>query len=167
MKVTIDTNDLFHDDQMSPDDILRELVIKKIADRYEFKSNTTIDNGIMQMKDQISDRVMAKIDTKAEALLTPIFETILDQPYQEKDNWGRKTKQWTIRDRINKAIEEQCKFKDSPYSRESNPFSKAIIEAATSKCKEFEQQWYKAVDKKFIDQALEHATKQFKKRMEG
>lgn len=158
MKVELNTEELFCHDGQSAEDFIRDAVIEHLANRY-------YEGMEGQVKSKLEDVLVKTIEKKVGELLEPIKANFLDHEFVETTSWGENKTTWTVRNRILHEIEKNCVFKNTNYSSDRNAFTKAIFEATQEQMNQFKTEWVKQVDAKFMQEALEHAAKELKRRL--
>lgn len=162
MKIEIDLENIFHDENGFPDenleDSIRRQVIERLSGDYRKRlfDRFDIELGTI-MRDQIST-VMAE-------RMAPFVDSILDAEYVPVSTYGERKPATTFRAEIIEAIAKNMKYEPKNYSSEENAFTKAVKSVVELKTGEIKKELLAQVDTKFRADAIGFAVTELSKRL--
>lgn len=162
MKIEIDLNDVFRDEEGNPNESLEEAVRRQVIDRltedYRKKLFAKLDGQIAQiMESQVSAVVAMKMPS--------LIDDILNAEYTPVDRYGSRSEKTTFRAEIIKSIAANMVYKPTQYQSEANAFTQAVQSVVEHKTNEIQKVLREEIDTKFKADAIGFAVKELSKRL--
>lgn len=162
MKIEIDLNDVFQDEDGTPSESLSESVKRQIIDSIVARTRADVNQRI---SDAISKIVDDEVKGKIAEIIPRLLSEALDYEYTPVSSYGAKSEPTTVRNELAKAVQQSMVYKQSSYSSDKNSFTKAVDEAVSANVIKFKSSYEKMVDAKFVAEAMEYATKKLAERL--
>jgi hypothetical protein len=159
MELKINIEGIFADEDGSTvNDSIRDSIIAEVTEKIyravwkqvEVKTNEILTTGIKE---------------KLGAQLDELIPQLMDHKFTEVTSWGQTKDTFTVRERILKALEQQCVFKDSNYSSERNAFTSSLRSVVDEKMNLFKKEYNREVDAMFVKEAMEFAQQKLQERL--
>jgi hypothetical protein len=160
MKIEIDLEKIFDDldEDGRPQGSLRDVIIVAVVDKLCRSNQTNINNKISSM-----------IEERVKALLYPALDkaidSLLDYEFVETSRYGSTKQPTTVRARILEDMEKTLVWRDGNYDSDKSPYTKAIQRVVQVKLDEYAKQFQKEIDKKFIAESFDYATKKLREKL--
>lgn len=149
MKIEVNLEDIFCEDGCSTEESISKAIVESLCSRLDLPQ---IKN-IVETKLLISTKKI--VDDEVKRFSETFLSNVIDQEIVETSSWGEVKSRHTIRERLMEQLSKQCEFKESSWSSDENVFTKEMKKIISSQFKEFEKEWRKQVDYKFMDKCLE------------
>lgn len=162
MKIEIDLDDVFQDEEGQPTETLSESIKRQIIDNIVFRTqadiNKKIDAAIGKMMDE---QVKARLAEIIPVLLTES----LDYQYTPVSSYGSKSEPTTVRNELAKAVQNSMVYMKQSYASDKNSFTKAVDAAVEQTLGAFKSEWLRTVDAKFVQEAMDYAKTKLAERL--
>ena len=160
MKIEVDLNDLFCDEDGAPCETMQEHVEREVVRHLTRK----IEDGIGRQIDAEVSRVIGeKLEAIAEELLPKLAQDMIDAEYQPVSSFGQRGETTTFRKELLRMVTYQLAYKKARCESERNIFTKTVDAVISENIKAFQVEFNKLVTERFRKEALAHAVTQLKK----
>lgn len=164
MKIEIDLNDIMSDPEYGAE-TLNESIRRQVIDNV----TRTIKDGIGKHIDTEVARIIdEQIVVGLKDKLPGLVDDILTAEYTPVDRYGSPKKETTnLRAEIVKTVTEQMVYapKDRYNSSDKNAFTSAVDGLISKHVDQFKSSFDKTVDQKFVQEAMDYATKKLAERL--
>lgn len=162
MKIEIDLDNIFRDEDGNPEESLEESVrrqiITRLSDDYRKRLFSKFDQELTKiMQEQIADVMKDR--------MPEFIDDILNAEYQPVSSYGQRGEPTTFRSEIIKSIAANMKYEPRQYASDENAFTKAVKSIVELKTNEIKKEITAQVDTKFRQDALAFAVKQLSERL--
>lgn len=162
MKIEIDLNDIFRDEDgeaaESMEECVRRQVITRLTEDYRKRLFQRFDQELGDiMRDQIG-KVM-------ETQMPGFIDDILNAKYRPIGRYGERGEETTFRDEIIKSVVEEMRYLPQDYSHKENAFTKAVKSIVELKTGEVKKHLTEQIDTKFKTDAITFAVQQLSERL--
>ena len=162
MKIEIDLENVFRDEDGCPEESLEESVrrqvISRLTEDYRKKLFDRFDLELGKiMRDQI-ETVMAD-------RMPGFVDDILDAEYIPVTRYGERQPVTTFRAEIIEAIAKNLKYEPKNYSSDENAFTRAVKSVVEAKTSEIKKGLIEEIDTKFRADAIGFAVQQLSERL--
>lgn len=162
MKIEIDLNDIFRDENGNPDESIEESVRRQVVSRltedYRKKMFARFDSELSTiMQTQIGDVMKER--------MPEFIDDILNASYVPVSSYGERGKPTTFRDEIIKSIAANMKYEPKNYSHDENVFTRAVKSIVEAKTSAIKAELTAQIDTKFKTDAITFAVKQLSERL--
>lgn len=162
MKIEIDLNDVFRDDEGNPDESLEESVrrqvIARLTEDYRKKMFARFDSELSSiMQSQIADVMKER--------MPEFIDDILNATYTPVSSYGSRGAPTTFRDEIIKSIAANMKYEPKNSSYDENVFTKAVKSVVEAKTTAIKNELIAQIDTKFKTDAITFAVQQLSERL--
>lgn len=162
MKIEIDLDDVFRDDETgageSIEESVRRQVITRLTDDYRKRLFARFDQ-------ELSDIMQSQMAEVMKEQMPALIDDILNATYTPVSSYGQRGEPTTFRQEIIKSIAANMKYEPKNYSSEENAFTKAVKSVVELKTGEIKKEINAQVDEKFRKDALAFAVKQLSERL--
>lgn len=162
MKIEIDLDDVFRDDETgageSIEESVRRQVITRLTDDYRKRLFSRFDQ-------ELSDIMQSQMAEVMKERMPELIDDILNATYTPVSSYGQRGEPTTFRQEIIKSIAANMKYEPKNYSSEENAFTKAVKSVVELKTGEIKKEINAQVDEKFRKDALAFAVKQLSERL--
>lgn len=162
MKIEIDLNDIFRDEDGNPDESLEESVRRQVVSRlsedYRKKMFARFDS-------ELSTIMQTQIGNVMKERMPEFIDDILNASYVPVSSYGERGKPTTFRDEIIKSIAANMKYEPKNYSPDENVFTKAVKSVVEAKTNAIKAELTAQIDTKFKTDAITFAVKQLSERL--
>ena len=150
MQITINTADILGDEET-----IRDEVINQISEALTTSMRKQANNALTRMLDE---NLNAVVKEKVSEVIDMHMETV----FEDVDEYGRKGKNDSLRNRIAGIIQSQCVFRKANYRSEENAFTQAIQSVVEKEVAKFKSEFNSLVTKSVIEQSMEMAVSKLK-----
>lgn len=164
MKIEIDLNDIFCDEETSGaseslEEAIRRQVVDSLTDKFRERVQRQVDLDISKY---VEEQTTKALSDKLPALI----EDILNYEYTPVDRYGVKSKTaTTFRTEIIKAISAEMEYKPKTYNSDENAFTRSVRSVVSSQTEALKKEFEAKIDADFRKDALAWATTELAKRM--
>ena len=162
MKIEIDLDDIFRDEDGNPEESLEESVRRQVVDRLTGDLRKRL---FQQLDDQLSKTMAKLVADTAKEHVPAIIEDIMNAEYTPVDRYGSRGEKTNFRAEIIKAIGTQMKYEPKQWSSEENAFTKAVKSVVELKTNTIKDEITKQVDVQFKNDAISFAVKKLSERL--
>jgi hypothetical protein len=162
MKIEIDLENIFRDEDGNPDESLQESIRRQVVDRLsgDYRKRLfdrfDIELGTI-MREQIH-AVMAEH-------MGPFVDQILDAEYVPVSTYGARGTPTTFRAEIIASISENMKYEPKNNPSNENVFTRAVKSVVELKTKQIKDELLAQIDPKFKADAIGYAVTELSKRL--
>lgn len=162
MKIEIDLDDIFRDEDGNPEEgiqeSIRRQVVSRLTEDYRKKLFAKFDGELSAiMQKQIAEVMQTK--------MPDMIDDIMNASYTPVSSYGQRGEPTTFRSEIIKAIVANMKYEPRNYSSEENAFTKAVKSIVELKTGEIKKAITEQVDSNFKKDAITFAVKQLSERL--
>lgn len=150
MKIDIDLSDIFDEGEESVNDSVKDTIINTVVQKIYSK----IDKEISI---KVSEILIKGITEKLHAHLDKLIPELMEYEFAETGMYGASKEKTTVKNRILKQLETECKWKDARYESDKNAFTKAVEGVVSKMTAEFKAKFNTEVNALFVKETLEHA----------
>ena len=163
MKIEVDLNDIFCDEEGNPSESLQQSVERQVVESMTRK----LEKGIgKQVDEAVAAVISKKLQELADTLLPKLAEDMLNAEYTVVDNYGNRAKEpTTFKKELVKIISTKLKYEATRYDSDKNVFTKTVDNVIESNMKLFQSEYNKLVTDGFTKDALTYAVMELKKKL--
>lgn len=162
MKIEIDLENIFRDEEGFPDESLEESIRRQVVSRL----TEDYRKRLFQRFDQELGNIMREQIAQVMAEQMPDFvDDILNAEYRPIGRYGDRGEKTTFRAEIIKSVTEEMQYKPQDYSHKENAFTKAVKSIVELKTNEVKEHLTKEIDTKFKTDAITYAVRQLSERL--
>ena len=162
MKIEIDLDNIFRDEDGEPGESLQESVrrqvISRLTDDYRKRLFSCFDQELTKI-------MQAQIAEAMKTHMPSFVDDILNATYTPVSSYGQRSTPTTFRDEIIKSIAVNMKYEPKDYGSQENVFTRAVKSIVEAKTTEIKNELLKQVDTKFRTDAIGFAVKELSKRL--
>ena len=162
MKIEIDLDDIFRDEDGTPEESLESSIRRQVLERL---SGDLRKRLFQQMDSQLSDIMQKLVSEAAKKHIPDLIEDILNVEYKPVDRYGSSSAPTTFRAEIIKAIGENMKYQPKQYQGEENAFTRAVRSVVELKTNAIKDEITKQVDVNFKTDAIKFAVEKLSERL--
>ena len=162
MKIEIDLNDVFRDEDGNPDETLEESVRRQIISRLTEDYRKRL---FSRFDTELTDIMQSQIADVMKERMPEFIDDILNASYTPVSSYGQRGEPTTFRAEIIKSIAANMKYEPKNYSSDENAFTRAVKSVVELKTGEIKKEITAQVDTKFRQDALAFAVKQLSERL--
>ena len=162
MKIEIDLDTIFRDEEGEPGESIEEAVRRQVMDRLtgdlRKRLFDQLDYRLSEvMRDQIGEVMKEKMPT--------LMDDILNATYVPVSSYGQRGEPTTFRDEIIRSIAANLKYEPKNYSSDENAFTRAVKSVVEQKTNAIKSEITKQVDTQFAADALKVAVSKLAERL--
>lgn len=162
MKIEIDLDDVFRDDNGEAGETMQEAVRRQIVQRltedYRKRLFSRFDVELTSiMQGQIAEVMKTK--------MPDMIDDIMNAKYTPVSSFGSRGETTTFRDEIIKSVAANMVYAPKSYSSEENVFTRAVKSIVELKTDEIKKAITAQVDTKFRTDAITFAVQELSKRL--
>jgi hypothetical protein len=162
MKITINLDELFCDENGQPgesiEQAIRRQVVAQLTESYRKRVFSQFDTELARViQDQLKEVVIIKMPSFVEDLMNSQFTPV--------DTCGRRGQPTTFRNELIKAINSELEYKPKSFSSEENAFTKAVKAVVAEQLAAFKKEFTSKIDASFRRDALAYAVAQLQERL--
>lgn len=161
MKIEIDLNDIFHDDDYGSEslqDSVKRQVVDRLAKDFKKRIDIKIDEEISKA---IADTISDVLKTTAPRLV----DELMDAAYTPVDRYGSRGEKTSFREQVVKGVQQEMVYKKTGYASDANYFTKTVDEVIKSQVDGFKNCFVDKVNAEYLRQTMEFAVKTLKERL--
>ena len=162
MKIEINLNDVFHDENGDPSETMEDAVRRQIIEKLTGESRERIFKRVdaeigrvltEQLESAISDKMPSIIDDLMNATYTPV------------GRYGERGAPTTFREQLIASITSNMTYAPKTFSHDENAFTKAVKSVVEAKTNEIRKAILEQVDANFRAEAIKFAVTELSKRL--
>lgn len=162
MKMEIDLNDIFRDDDGNPEESLEESIRRQVIDRMSGDLRKRLFD---RLDHQLSEIMRDQIGAVMTDQMPSLIDDIMNATYVPVSTYGQRSEPTTFRQEIIKSIAANMKYEPKNYSSDENAFTKAVKSVVEAKTNEIKKELLTQVDTKFRQDAIGFAVTELSKRL--
>jgi hypothetical protein len=162
MKIEIDLNDVFRDEDGNPDESLEESVRRQVVDRL---SGDLRKRLFARLDEQLSAIMTEQLGIAVKEQMPALVDDIMNVNYTPVSTYGQRGEPTTFRDEIIKSISSNMKYEPKNYSSDENAFTRAVKSIVELKTNEIKKALAAEIDVKFQKDAISYAVTEMSKRL--
>jgi hypothetical protein len=162
MKIEIDLDNIFRDEDGNPEEGLEESIRRQVIERMTGDLRKRL---FSQMDVQLSEIMREQIGEAMKTQMPSMIDDIMNATYTPVSSYGAKSEPTTFRKEIIESIAKNMVYKPSKYSSEENPFTRAVKSVVEAKTNAIKAELLKEVDTKFRADAIGFAVTELSKRL--
>ena len=162
MKIEIDLNDVFRDEDGNPDESLEESVRRQVIDKL---SGDLRKRLFTRLDEQLSTIMNDQLATVMQTQMPSLVEDIMNVEYTPVGRYGDRGSPTTFRKEIIESISKNLKYEPKNYSSEENAFTRAVKSVVEAKTGEIKKALTEQIDVKFRQDAIAFAVKELSVRL--
>lgn len=162
MKIEIDLDDVFRDEDGVPEETVQEAVkrqvIARLTDDYRKRLFTRFD-------DQMAKIMQEQIQEVMKDRMPSIVDDIMNAEFTPVGTYGQRSEPTTFRAELVKAVSANCTYSPRNYSSEENAFTKAVKAVVAEQLAAFKAEFTAKIDDTFKRDALAFAVAKLSERL--
>lgn len=162
MKIEIDLDDIFRDEDGNPEESLEDSVRRQVIDRL---SGDLRKRLFSQLDVELSAVMREQLNAVMTEQMPSLVDDIMNTTYTPVSTYGQRGEPTTFRDEIIKSIGANMKYEPKNYSCDENAFTKAVKSIVEAKTNEIKKELLDQVDTKFRADAIGFAVTELSKRL--
>lgn len=160
MKIEVNLNDIFCDEDGIPSETMQESVERQVVSYLSKK----LEGGIgKQIDAEVSRIISTKLQELADKMLPKLAEDMINAEYQTVGQYGHVGTPTTFRQELVKVVQRNLVYKKERYENDRNVFTKAVDGVISENMKLFKEDFNKLVSAELRKEALEYAIRSLKK----
>ena len=160
MKIEIDMNDIFLDEDAYAEEPIQDSVKRKVLDHLAAKFEDGLDEKMDAAIAAFMQTELAKI---SDNWIPNVAQNMLDTEYQPVDKFGDTKPRTTFRQALTEMLKTQLVYDGKRPSYEKNAISNAVDDAISKHMREFKKDFDALATDKFRADALSYAVGSLKK----
>ncbi|MHB1310498.1 MAG: hypothetical protein ACYC3L_00680 [Gemmatimonadaceae bacterium] len=162
MKIEIDLDTIFRDEEGEPGESIEEAVRRQVTDRLTGDLRKRLfDRLDHQLSEVMRDQIGAVMKEKMPALM----DDILNATYVPVSNYGQRAEPTTFRNEIIRSVAANMKYEPKNHSSDENAFTQAVKSVVTAQTKAIRDELTKQIDTQFAADALKTAVAKLAERL--
>jgi len=162
MKIEIDLNNIFRDEDGNPDETLEESIRRQVTDKLSGDLRKRLfDRMDVELSKIMRDQISAVMTEKMPSLI----DDILNVTYVPISQYGQRADPTTFRDEIIKSIAANMTYAPKNYSSDENAFTRAVKSVVEKQTSALQTALLAQIDAKFKDDAIKFAVSELSKRL--
>jgi uncharacterized protein (DUF2267 family) len=162
MKIEIDLDNIFRDEDGNPEEGLEESIRRQVIDRL---SGDLRKRLFSQLDVQLSEVMREQIGEVMKTQMPSMVDDIMNATYTPVSTYGAKSEPTTFRTEIIASIAKNMKYEPKNYSSDENAFTRAVKSVVELKTGEIKKELLAQVDTKFRQDAITFAVTELSKRL--
>jgi uncharacterized membrane-anchored protein YjiN (DUF445 family) len=162
MKIEIDLDDIFRDEDGNPEESLQESIRRQVIDKFSVDLSKRL---FERMDRELSEIMRDQIDKVMSEKMPELIDDIMNVTYTPVSTYGARGEPTTFRAEIVRAVGENMKYQPKQYQSEENAFTKAVRSIVDQKTSAIQAEITKQVDVKFKEDAISFAVKKLSERL--
>lgn len=162
MKIEIDLDDVFRDEEGGPAESVQESVRRQIIDRLSGDMRKRL---FARLDEELSTIMREQISVVMVEKMPELIDDIMNVKYTPVSTYGQRGEPTTFRDEIIKAIGANMVYAPKSYSSEENTFTRAVKSVVEAKTDGIKKELLATIDAQFKRDALAFAVKQLAERL--
>lgn len=162
MKIEIDLDDIFRDEDSNPQESLHDSIRRQVIDRMTGDLRKKLFANIDMRLSEIMNAQLAEVMADK---MPALIDDIMNVEYTPVSFYGQKGDPTTFRDEIINSIGKNMKYEPKQYSSDENAFTKAVKSIVEAKTGEIKKSILATVDDQFRKDAMNFAVTELSKRL--
>jgi hypothetical protein len=162
MKIEIDLDDIFRDEDGNPEESLQDSIRRQVIDKL---SGDLRKKMFARIDTEISSIMRDQIDAVMKEKMPELIDDIMNATYVPVSSYGQKSEPTTFRTELINAVSAQMTYEPQDYSTRENAFTKAVKSIVEAKTKEVRDHITKEIDVKFKEDAIKFAVQRLSERL--
>ncbi len=162
MKIEIDLDDIFRDENGEPNESLQESIRRQALDKLSGDLRQRLFNGLDQ---ELSETMRKQLNDVMASKMPELIDDIMNATYTPVSPYGSRGDPTTFKQELIKAVAANMKYEPKSYSSEENAFTRAVKSALDAKTKAVEKAIVEQVDAKFKEDAIKFAVSKLSERL--
>ena len=162
MKIEIDLDDVFRDEDGYPDestqDSIRRQVLARLTTDYKERLFKRFD-------DELAAMMQAQIQEVMNSQMPSLVDDIMNAEFTPVSNYGQRSEPTTFRAQVVKAIGANLVYAPKNYQSEENAFTSAVRNVVKEQIAAFEKSFKEQIDDKFKKDAIAFAVEKLRERL--
>jgi len=160
MKIEVDLNDIFCDEDGEPCESIQQSVERQVVALLTKKLEAGIGK---QIDSEVSRVISTKLQDVADEMLPRLAEDMINAEYHPVSTYGDRKEPTTFRKELVKMVSEKLVYKKAHYSSDENVFTQTVNAVISENIKAFQAEFNKLVTDKFRDEAIAYAVDKLRK----
>ena len=156
MKIEIDLDNIFRDEDGNPEESLQESIRRQVISKMEGDLRKRL---FQRMDEQLSEIMKDQIGKVMTERMPSLIDDIMNVEFTPVTRYGEKQGPTTFRTEIIKSVAGNMKYEPRNSSYEENAFTKAVKSIVEHQTDVMKKELTKQVDEQFKRDALSHAVK--------
>ena len=162
MKIEIDLDDIFRDENGNPEESLQDSIRRQVVAKLE----GDMRNRMFSRIDTEVSEIMAKqINAVMSEKMPELIDDIMNTTYTPVSSYGSRSEPTTFREQIIKSVAANMKYEPRHYSSEENAFTRAVKSIVEKQTNELQKALLAQIDTKFREDAIKFAVSELSKRL--
>jgi hypothetical protein len=162
VKIEIDLDNIFRDEDGNPEEGLEESIRRQIIDRL---SGDLRKKLFARLDIELSEVMREQINAVMKTQMPSLIDDIMNATYTPVSSYGQKGLPTTFRTEIIESVAKNMKYEPKSYSSEENAFTRAVKSIVEAKTGEVKKELLAQVDTNFKNDAINFAVIELSKRL--
>lgn len=162
MKIEIDLNDVFRDEDGNPDESLEESVRRQVLERLSGDLRKRLFSRLDEELSAVMNKQLSEAMTEK---MPALIDDIMNVTYTPVSTYGQRGEPTTFRNEIVKSIGANMKYEPKNFSSDENAFTKAVKSVVEAKTGEIKKELLAQIDTRFRQDAMAFAVTELSKRL--
>ena len=162
MKIEIDLDDIFRDEDGNPEESLQDSIRRQVVAKLEGDMRKRL---FARIDTELSATMSKQISVVMSEKMPELIDDIMNATYTPVSSYGSRSEPTTFREEIIKSVAANMKYEPRNYSSEENAFTKAVKSIVEKQTSEFQKALLAQIDTKFREDALKFAVAELSKRL--
>jgi hypothetical protein len=162
MKIEIDLDDIFRDENGEPNESLQESIRRQALDKLAGDLKKRLFDRLDR---ELSETMQKQLNEVMASKMPELIDDIMNTTYTPVSSYGSRGDPTTFKQELIKAVAGNMKYEPKSYSSEENAFTRAVKSALDAKTKAVEKAITEQVDAKFKEDAIKFAVSKLSERL--
>lgn len=162
MKIEIDLDDIFRDDEGNPEESLQDSIRRQVITKLEGDLRKRLFERMdLELAGILRESMEAAVSQKVPGLI----DDLMVATYRPCDRYGSLSEPTTFRNELLKTVMEQLTYKPDSHTYRENVFTKAVREIVEKQTREMKSALEDQINEQFKRDALTYAVETLSKRL--
>jgi transcriptional antiterminator len=162
MKLEIDLNDIFRDENGIPEESLEDSIKRQVLEKL---SGDLRKRLFSRLDEELSKVMTAQIQEVMKAKMPELIDDIMNTSYIPISGYGSRGEKTTFRDELVKAVTSNMKYEPKNYTSDENVFTRSVKSILEAKTSALQKAITDQVDVKFKEDAIKFAVTKLAERL--
>lgn len=162
MKIEINLNDVFQDENGDPSETMEDAVRRQIIERLTGESRERI---FKRVDAEIGRILTEKLESAISDKMPSIIDDLMNATYTPVGRYGERGAPTTFREQLIASITSNMTYAPKTFSHDENAFTKAVRSIVDAKTNEIRKAILEQVDTNFRTDAVKFAAAELSKRL--
>jgi len=162
MKIEINLNDVFHDENGDPSETMEDAVRRQIIERLTGESR---DRIFKRVDAEIGRILTEKLESVISDKMPSIIDDLMNATYTPVSRYGERGAPTNFREQLVASITSNMTYAPKQWSHDENAFTRAVKSVVDAKTNEIKKAILDQVDTNFRAEAIKFAVTELSKRL--